>query len=162
MGERGAMQVGQVIEAFKGPAGPTVRVRVRRRAMCGSCGRCASAGVSGDLVVEAADSLGSSPGDLVAIELDAGKIVRTAFVVYLLPLVMMGTGAALSWFLLKQAATAWFGAAAGAAAWYAYLRFYDRKAREDRSLLPEVTAVLGDDETEPSACVSTHGRWAAG
>lgn len=102
-------------------------VAVERKSACGEncahCGGCSGGGVQ---ICIAENSAGAGVGDRVVIEIDSGNVLKSAFLVYILPL--------LAFFAVYAAADGFFGQAAagivGAAAMlavFAILRLFDKR-----------------------------------
>lgn len=70
-------------------------VLVRRQSACGhdcaSCGGCGPES-SAQVTAVADNTLGARPGDTVQVESESGQVLRMAFVLYLVPLVLFFAG----------------------------------------------------------------------
>jgi sigma-E factor negative regulatory protein RseC len=71
--------------------GDQVRVSVKRRAACASCGAC-GLGDKAELTVLVANTLGAQVGEEVLLELPTAKLYQAALLVYTLPLAMLIIG----------------------------------------------------------------------
>lgn len=71
----------------------TAVVSVKRSSSCGeSCATCsAHCNLKGNKIV-ALNKLGAMPGDLVSIEMSTATVLKSAFMVYILPLLMLFLG----------------------------------------------------------------------
>ena len=75
----------------------TARVTVLRQSACsGDCHKCSGCGaVQQTLVVTAQNPIGASVGELVLLRSDTASVMKGAFVLYILPLVLFFLGYAL-------------------------------------------------------------------
>lgn len=72
-----------------------VLVKARKHTACKNCGGCGGAkkqNASNEDVVEARDPLGVSPGTEITLETESKKILLSAFLVYLLPVLALIIG----------------------------------------------------------------------
>ncbi len=135
---------GRVVETL----GALARVEVIRHEACRHCRAC-DFGRSERIVVEAANGIGAAVGDEVALEIEGGRVLRAAFVVYMVPLAMMVVGLGAGGFLARAAghpgSASLFGAVLGLvllALSYGGVYLYDRRVGP-RRLRAEVTRILG-------------------
>jgi len=110
--------------------GDTAKVRVSRHGDCSGCGSC-----PGDqaMTLDASNGLGASQGQRVLVELPEEGLVKSAFVVFALPLLALFAGAGLGYgaaSFLGRAPLVFeiLGAAVLFAASLAYIRLFDRAA----------------------------------
>lgn len=77
---------GLVVEVH--PGGSVAKVKIQRRAMCESCGKCGlmSRGIT-DIVVTARNDARAEAGERVVVELPARDVLVSAFIVYMVPLI---------------------------------------------------------------------------
>ncbi|SDZ16346.1 positive regulator of sigma(E), RseC/MucC [Proteiniborus ethanoligenes] len=84
-------QIGFVINTKNDMA----RVVVNRVSACGgSCSSCGSSCNTNGVELEIKNTLGAKPGDYVELRASASQILKTAFIVYLFPLLAMIAGIA--------------------------------------------------------------------
>jgi sigma-E factor negative regulatory protein RseC len=69
--------------------GNKARVKMGRHLDCSNCGSC-----SGDasLIIDALNPIGAKTGDSVVLQLDDSNIVKSAFIVYMLPVLFTAFG----------------------------------------------------------------------
>ena len=78
---------GRVVKVDSGVA----QVEMERTSACGRCGICLQS--SGDKpILYAEDSLGARPGDEVLVSVESKQVLKTAFLIYLFPLVGLIAG----------------------------------------------------------------------
>lgn len=125
-------------------AGETARVKTSRHNDCENCGACPG---NAAIVLDARNPLGARPGQSVMIEVQEVGMLKSAFIVYMLPLIAMFLGAwAGSWAAESLARDAiWFqvtGAVAAFAIAVLYIRYFDKSARENKNQQPVITRIL--------------------
>ena len=90
-------QVGTVIEVLKDNK---AKVNMRKHTACGDCGACQHGKENMNLIIIASNEVNSSVGDLVEIDMETQNVLGAAFIIYVIPLVMLllGIGGG-NWFL---------------------------------------------------------------
>lgn len=106
--------------------GNTATVRIRKSSACGhDCGECRVCN-NPEIDVEISNPINAKPGDTVTIGTDTGKVLFSAFLLYIVPVI--GT-------LFVYMITDSFGASVPAkigfcmffvAVWFAYMRYYSK------------------------------------
>lgn len=124
--------------------GDLARVRTSRHNDCENCGACPG---NSAMVLDARNPLGAKPGQRVMIEVQAVGMLKSAFVVYILPLLAIVAGAvAGSWVAEKYASEPIWFQAAGAALAFAgsigYIKFFDKSARSSANMQPVITRIV--------------------
>lgn len=70
----------------------TLKVRIYRKSACGdgcaSCGLCKN----NENIIEVKNSVNAQIGDKVTLEISSGKLFKAAFLVYIIPLIMLIAG----------------------------------------------------------------------
>lgn len=118
---------------------------------CRKCGVCLAAGDGRDVLVLAKNAAGAGVGDAVEIEIEAGKAVAAAFVIYMIPVFMTIAG-----FIVGNAIT---GGAEDAnlpialavvflVASFVGVWLYDVRLRRTQRHTAVVTRVVSEDEAE--------------
>lgn len=114
---------------------------VKRKSACGeNCASCKAACTSREHTFSARNLAGAKAGDTVIIEMGTRKVLYSAFLVYILPLVAFILG--FSYFFENgktELASAFWGFVLGIAVWI-LVSFYGKWRKEE--LVPEVTEVL--------------------
>lgn len=114
---------------------------VKRKSACGeNCASCKAACSSREHTFSAKNLVGAKAGDTVIIEMGTKKVLYSAFLVYILPLVAFILG--FSYFFesgKSELASAFWGLVLGAAMWI-LVSFYGRWRKEE--LMPEVTEIV--------------------
>lgn len=75
-----------VVDALKGQ---NAIVNLTRSTACGDCGACQMGKENLERQVEAFNSVGAKVGDFVTMEMEDGKVLKAAFMVYIIPLVIL-------------------------------------------------------------------------
>lgn len=125
-------------------AGEMARVKTSRHNDCENCGACPG---NAAIVLDARNPLGAKPGQAVMLEVQEVGMLKSAFIVYMMPLIAMFLGAlAGGWAAERLAHDAlWFqigGAVAAFAVAVLYIRYFDRSARDNKNLQPVITRIL--------------------
>jgi sigma-E factor negative regulatory protein RseC len=123
--------------------GQTARVKTSRHNDCENCGACPG---NAAIVLEARNPVGAEPGQLVMVEVQEVGMLKSAFIVYMLPLIAMFLGAmAGGWAAGQLARDAFWLQVAGAGLAFAaavlYIRYFDRSARSN-NMQPVITRIL--------------------
>lgn len=72
--------------------GKTAKVRIRLETSCGGdCGSCAGCDVKA-VTMEAVNNIGADAGDTVELEMESKKVLKAAFFVYFIPLIIFALG----------------------------------------------------------------------
>ena len=126
------------------PEEGTVTIRVGKHDECSACGACAG---SRQLTVEAVNSLGASLGQRVKFRMQEQHMLKGAFIVFILPLLLAGIGAYLGWHLLAgdgqqgsmyASCTGIIGFVLGAM----FVKWYDRRAFTRQKEQPVITEII--------------------
>lgn len=133
-------QEGVVISA----AGEMARVKTSRHNDCENCGACPG---NAAIVLDARNPLGARPGQQVLIEVQEVGMLKSAFIVYMLPLISLFVGAVAGGLAADQAGSGsfWYqvaGALVALVLAIAYIRHYDRRARTNKNMQPVITRIL--------------------
>ncbi|MDT8902280.1 SoxR reducing system RseC family protein [Anaeroselena agilis] len=124
--------------------GEMARVRTSRHNDCENCGACPG---NDALVLDVRNPLGAKPGQLVMIEVQEVGFLKSAFIVYILPLIAMALGAMAGGYAADRLAQEplWFqigGAAAAFVASVGYIRFFDKSASANKNMQPVIIQIL--------------------
>lgn len=76
--------------------GETAKVRTSIHSDCENCGVCPG---SNAMIIDAVDMVGAKPGDSVLVENKQSNMVLVAFMVYIFPLLAVGCGILLGYYL---------------------------------------------------------------
>ena len=114
---------------------------IMRKSACGeNCASCKAACSSREHTFSAKNLAGAKAGDTVIIEMGTKKVLYSAFLVYILPLVAFILGFAYFFESGKsEIVSALWGLMTGAIVW-ALVSFYGKRRKEE--LVPEVTEVV--------------------
>ncbi len=135
-------QEGIVIAVADGLA----RVKTSRHNDCENCGACPG---NAAIVLDARNPLGARPGQRVMVEVQEVGMLKSAFIVYMLPLIAMFIGAVAGGYLADRLAQVaiWFqvgGAALAFGMALLYIKYFDRSAHADARMQPVITSILTD------------------
>ncbi len=124
--------------------GPMARVKTSRHNDCENCGACPG---NAAIVLDARNPVGAAPGQLVMVEVQEVGMLKSAFIVYMMPLIAMFLGAMTGGWAAGQLArdALWFqvaGAGLAFAAAILYIRYFDRSARENQKMQPVIIRIL--------------------
>lgn len=122
-------------------SGDLCEVSVRRKTACGeNCASCKATCGAREQICVAKNILGAVVGDRVVIEMDSQKVLKSAFLVYILPvLVFLVIFAIISENGGSQLVSALCSVVAAIVV-FVWLRFYDKKHKKD--FIPKVTEIL--------------------
>lgn len=123
-----------------------VKVRVGRHAKCSGCGACAG---SEQIVIEAVSKLKVKPGQRVCFTLKDESMLKSAFVVFIMPLILTAIGAGLGYLvadgigigkniIVVTGCVIFFLLSLG------LIKFYDRKVDDNRTTKPVIIKILAD------------------
>lgn len=135
-----AQQEGVVLSASEGMA----KVKTSRHNDCENCGSCPG---NAAIVLDVRNPVGARPGQRVVIEVKEADMLKSAFIVYMLPLIAIFVGAMLGGYLAEQMAAAplWFQVGGGGLAFASsvcYIKYFDRSASTDVKKQPVITRIL--------------------
>ncbi|HML35153.1 SoxR reducing system RseC family protein [Sporomusa sphaeroides] len=136
----GKEQEGIVIEVQGGAA----KVKTTRHNDCENCGACPG---NSAIVISANNALGAKLGQRVAIEVKEVNILKSAFIVYILPLIAIFVGALAGDSLYGDLGISAMAAriAGGILAFILsvwYIKYVDNKARADKKAEPVITRII--------------------
>ncbi|MBQ7986069.1 MAG: SoxR reducing system RseC family protein [Clostridia bacterium] len=121
--------------------GETCICAVKRKSACGeNCASCKAACSSREHTFSAKNLAGAQAGDTVIIEMGTKKVLASAFLVYIVPLVAFLLG--LSYFFetgKSELVSVFWGLVLGSAAWI-LVSFYGRWRKEE--LVPEIVEIV--------------------
>ena len=124
-------------------AAGTATVKVGRHDECSACGACAG---SRQLTVEAVNGLGAAVGQRVKFSMQEQQMLKGAFVVFLLPLILAGVGGIIGWQLgyggeaedLYPLGLGFLGFCLGSGV----VKWYDRRTAARQKEQPVITEII--------------------
>jgi len=145
-------ETGTVVELRPGG---TAMVLCRKGSACGHCSaadKCEMGRDSGERLVETRNQVGADVGDQVRISISSRTFLKSSFLVYIVPLIVLVIGAVLggqlsAWIgkdLDPNLLSAAFGIA-GLVISLLVIRGYNRKLERER-YLPRIVAILGSEQ----------------
>ncbi|MBP2653268.1 MAG: SoxR reducing system protein RseC [Firmicutes bacterium] len=135
-------QEGIVIAIENGMA----KVKTSRHSDCENCGSCPG---NTAIVLDALNPVGAEPGQRVLVEVEEVSMLKSAFIVYMLPLIAVFGGIMVGGYLAEilNASPGWFqfaGAILAFAGSGFYIRCFDRHAKNNTKMQPVVKRILND------------------
>lgn len=124
------------------------RVKTSRHNDCENCGACPG---NSALVLEARNDVGAQPGQRVAIEIREVNMLKAAFIVYILPLILVFAGAVAGGVLGGNLGYSPLGFQVGGGTIalilsLLYIKFFDSAASSDVKMQPVITRILSENE----------------
>lgn len=121
----------------------TATVKVGRHEECSACGACAG---SRQLTVEAVNEIGAALGQRVKFSMQEQHMLKGAFIVFMLPLLLAGAGGIAGWQLgyggeaedLYPATLAFLGFCLGAG----IVKWYDKRSVASQHEQPVITEIV--------------------
>ena len=150
-------QIGQVIKTD--PDFSTARVRMQRHASCQGCTACKMGSSDKPIEMEALNSIQAQAGNWVEVEMDHQRVLKAAFLMYIIPLVFLVIGILATNFLTGMAGihryrdglTAIGGFVATATA-FIILHHSEKRRKYKESMLPVIVSLTAEI---PSQCSDT-------
>ena len=119
--------------------GKLCQVSVRRKSACGeNCASCKAACSSREHICTAKNLVGAEKGDRVILETDSKEVLKSAFLVYILPILAFLTVFLVVSIRFSQGISA-LTAVLAAALHFLVMHGYDKKHKDD--LLPEIKEI---------------------
>lgn len=123
-----------------------VKVRVGRHAKCSGCGACAG---SEQIVIEAVSKLKVKPGQRVCFSVQDENMLKSAFVVFIMPLILAAIGAGFGYLAADALRIGEnISMLAGGGIFFllslGLIKFYDRKIDASRTTKPVIIKILTD------------------
>lgn len=133
--------------------GVKARVRVEAPSECAGCsaqGHCSSGG-SGIREIVVINDCGAQVSEHVAFESDSGKVIVSALLVWIVPILSMIVG----YLVAKHFSTGFLPIASAflfLGLTFIVLKFIDERISGGRAFYPHITHVLGYTQNEPDRC----------
>ncbi len=121
------------------------KVKASRHSDCENCGSCPG---NTAIVVDALNPVGAERGQRVALEVKEVNMLKAAFIVYMLPLIMAAVGAFTGSYLAAEQQVSnpvWYQIGGGGIAFglsVIYIKYFDRNARTNDKMRPVITRIL--------------------
>lgn len=115
-------------------------VAMNRHSACAHCGIC-TAGSQDKMEITADNTLGSQVNDLVKVAVSGAVILKSAFIVYIIPLF----GLVLGYFVGRRVGGEKLGVVMGVSGVGLVLyglHYYDRKIKKENKLIVQITEIL--------------------
>jgi sigma-E factor negative regulatory protein RseC len=125
-------------------------IQLTRHTACGDCGACQLGEENMQLQVEVINKIGAQNGDRVEIEMSDEKVLKAAFIVYIIPLIALFVGMGLVQLLFGQLQIVeGLSAIAGISLMvlsFLFIRRADKARKEGGKYEMEITQILEEDE----------------
>ena len=124
--------------------GNMAKVKASRHSDCENCGACPG---NNAIILDALNPIGAKIGERVNVEVKQVNMLKAAFIVYILPLIAACAGAFAGNYMAGPEAIEpiWYQVGGGVLAFglsIAYIRYYDRNARNNDKMRPVITRVM--------------------
>ena len=127
--------IGRVLDTTKNIA----RVEVKRASACGeNCAMCKGGCVPTKHIATANNAVGAKPGDMVKIETDDAAILKSAALVYILPILILFVFYAIAYILTESAMVSSILGAVGLIGGFCILKAVDKKVAP----VPEIVQII--------------------
>ena len=127
--------------------GDIAKVKASRHTDCESCGACPG---NNAIIITARNPVGAQRGQRVVFEIEQISMLKSAFVVYAIPLIATFIGVFLGWQLgsfFNYEDTFWFQVGSGILFFglsLGYVRYYDRSARSKTEMQPIIIRIISN------------------
>ena len=115
------------------------KIGIKRSKSCRGCGLC-SLNPGGMMVTEVEDLIGVKVGDRVQVEIPDKDFLKAAFILYLVPVIGLITGALIGSEFNPHMSI--FGGFIGLALSFVFVHYYDRKMGRRKSFYSQITKIL--------------------
>lgn len=136
MGKNMLEEVGLVVEVHD----KTAVVEMMRHASCSHCGLC-TLGAQDKMRIEAENSVGARLNDRVKVAIPSAVILKSAFIVYIVPLVALLIGFVTAKYFLGEKAGVVVGLLCAVGVFLG-LHFYDKRLRSQQQTLVRITEIV--------------------
>lgn len=120
--------------------GETAKIRCSVHSDCENCGVCPG---SNAMIIEAVDAVGVKPGDSVLIESKQSNMVLAAFMIYIFPLLAVGCGIILGYylshrFMISSALLMTLGGAIFGVAAIFIIKYLDKSLQSEKPIIRSI------------------------
>ena len=127
----------------------TAQLLVLRESACsGDCHKCSGCGaVKESLLIDAVNSIGATPGDMVVVKSESGPVLKGAAMLYMVPLLLFFLG----YYLGSLLGSGALGGCVGFLAGIALATLYDRKVLSKKKTVYTITGyarIKGDNHVD--------------
>ncbi len=119
-----------------------VKVRVDKKDECSKCGMCLFPKGADGAYFHAENTLGAKEGDIVQIELNSNGNLLGALLVFLVPLILIGVSALLTYLVIKNEIWMLVLGVGSVVIWYLILALVDKKLGKSRTFSPKLIKIL--------------------
>ncbi len=137
-------EVGKVIKTD----GKRATVKVDKKDECSKCGMCLFPKNATSIEFTVDNGIGAKDGDIVSFEsVSDGKLLG-ALLVFLVPLLIIGVSAIISYLVIKDEIWTLILSLIGIVLWFAVLSLIDKKLKNAKNFRHRITAIVGRAQPE--------------
>lgn len=137
-------EVGLVVSLDKNYAS----VKVDKKDECSKCGMCLFPKNADSIELRAENSFGAKVGDTAVIETAENTKLLGAVLVFLIPLVLIGFSAIITYIFIKKEIWMLILSVISIILWYTILAVIDKKIKNSQKFLAKVVAVIKKENNE--------------
>lgn len=130
--------------------GKNALVRLEKKSECDKCGMCVFPKNAQSAEISARNLAGAEEGDLVVMEREKDGRLLGAFLVFLVPLLLIGAAAVIALLVIKKEIWILFLSLIFLFLWYTILAFIDKKLQSLSSFAPKIVEIVqkGDKDVQ--------------
>ena len=128
--------------------GEYASVKVDKKDECSKCGMCLSPKNADSIEIRAENSFGVAVGDTVVIETQEETKLLGALLTFLVPLVLIGISALITYFFIKIEIWMLILSVISIILWYTILAVIDKKLKNSQRFCAKVVAVINKENKD--------------
>ena len=122
--------------------GKIATVEVDKKDECSKCGMCLFPKGADGAYFHAENTLGAKDGDIVQIELGSNGNLIGAILVFLVPLILIGLSALITYLIIKNEIYMLILGVGSVVVWYVILAFIDKKIGKSKTFSPKIIKII--------------------
>jgi sigma-E factor negative regulatory protein RseC len=119
-----------------------VTVRVDKKDECSKCGMCLFPKGADGAYFHAENTLGAKEGDIVQIELGSNGNLIGAILVFLVPLILIGLSALITYLIIKNEIYMLVLGVGSVVVWFVILALIDKKIGKSKTFSPKLIKII--------------------
>ena len=131
-------EVGLVVSRDKNYA----QVKVDKKDECSKCGMCLFPKGADGAYFHAENTLGAKEGDIVQIELGSNGNLIGAILVFLVPLILIGLSALITYLIIKNEIYMLVLGVGSVVVWFVILALIDKKIGKSKTFSPKIIKII--------------------